>query len=205
MSKKTTNTRPNRREPVREPGPIHEPRENPNINDPRDRFPEVELDVPQRVKSMGSPDAPEFNPHNIAQDLERQQRIGGAAVALMQQDQQRQSADIPTGDDPKWVYFVRCTHRACRGPGMWIHVVPSGTLRPHDWEASYKPRTALWPGKDVICQACYQTRGVSQRLPLFHQDGLPFINQRHVAKIPRSKFDEIVGNVDISQREAATV
>jgi len=181
------------------PPPVQEPARSPDVRDRRDTIRELDLDIPEQVETLRGVSDGTLDPVKVQDDLARQARVAGVGLALMEQDQNRhQAPSYLTEEDPDFVYYIRCTSTDCRGPGVWIHTQPHGLLKPNDWESSYKPRTALWPGREVYCQCCYQRHGVQRRLPIFHKDGMPHVNMRHVQKIRRSKFDEMMQKVQVS-------
>ena len=87
------------------------------------------------------------------------------------------------------VYYVQC--KACSSPGIWIFQRPAGELDSSEWESSYKPRNAAWPGGSVPCQVC------NQRLPIGTTAGntAPFFMQnyvrRHVRSIPAEQYEAL--------------
>jgi len=187
----------NRRTPeIREEDPsppaLDQPVRTPKVRDVRDNIQELDLEAEVEAGNLRGVTS-KVDPQKIEDDLNRQGEIGRVAVSLMKADQERKrEPNFLTEQDPDWVYFIRCSARDCRGPGVWIHTQPHGTLRPQDWESSYKPRQAMWPGREIYCQCCYEQKGIQQRLPLFHQDGKPHVNMRHIAKMSRAKFEKLM-------------
>jgi len=164
---------------------------SPDVESPTagDRIKAVDLTDAERVKRLDG--FVPLDPEQIRIDNERASLIGGVAAALQDQEQRKVAPARVEGDDPDWIYFVRCPDAGCRGPGVWIHTQPGGQLKPNDWEASYKPRVAAWPGTKLFCQVCYAA-GRQTMLPVFHERGYPVLNERHVGKMSRAKFDELL-------------
>lgn len=154
-----------------------------------DRFPTVNLEDPSRVQALKS--LKPLDANKIQQDNARSAAIGGVAIALRQQEVRKRTPEIPVGDDPAFVYYIRCERADCSGPGIWIHTRPGGILNPNDWEANYKSRASDWPGHVVYCQCC-RVNGVTTHLPFFHDRGKPVPNERHVGKIRRSEFEALL-------------
>ena len=78
------------------------------------------------------------------------------------------------------VYYIQC--KACGSPGAWIFQKPAGELKPSEWESSYKPRNAGWPGSAVPCQVC------NARLPIGSNraNSAPFFMKNYVRRFVRS-------------------
>ncbi len=132
--------------------------------------------------AMKAPPVIEVSDEELAQ-------VGGAAERLGMQLQ-------GTGTDEKAlrakegrVYYIQCT--GCLNPGIWIFQRPAGELDPKEWESSYKPRNAGWPGADLECQVC------RKHLPIgVTANGLrPFFMQnytrRHIRSIPIEQYEAL--------------
>lgn len=87
------------------------------------------------------------------------------------------------------VYYIQC--KSCGSPGVWIFQRPSGELDAKNWESSYKPRNASWPGSTVTCQVC------TEKLPIGSTAGnnSPFFmanyTRRYVRSIPIEQYEAL--------------
>jgi hypothetical protein len=115
----------------------------------------------------------------------------GAAAKALQQKHRNLAKEEKASKQANTVWYVACPDPTCGGPGIWIFEQPTGPLRNDQWSSSYKPLGMPWPAKDVPCQCCYD-EGRRTFLPMFHQEGVPVVNPRHLRSIMRAEFEELL-------------
>lgn len=70
---------------------------------------------------------------------------------------------------PDDLHYIECTNSNCLGPAIWLWGDPTRQLTPDDWEASYKPRGAHWPGSQApFCQCCWEANKSKIHVRAFH-------------------------------------
>lgn len=115
----------------------------------------------------------------------------GAAARVLQQKNRNVVAEERAARKSETVWYVACPDPTCGGPGIWIFESPNGPLRADQWSSSYKPLGMPWPAKDVPCQCCYD-EGRRTFLQMFHHDGVPAVNPRHLRSITRAEFEALL-------------